>query len=1248
MVSDVDLAEFELDSTEELSENITLDKNQKATYQQVVSETLRQKLQEFLHTQIIKRLNKDNSVANEIQQTLQQELPPGILANYQTLSQNPKNTQLDYEQTVALFNAIQETVAKHKDDKTHGKHYKSLSRAISQVTVATNKDIPKYIENTNTILGMRERKHYKKLKKKSWFRRAIETVLPFLKKDDYERVNTEAVALGSIQKAATKYVTEEVMGSLSKSAQIHLETFDAGVKARESEEKGKRFNIDQQSHPQTSERLEKIQEKLQQKTASSSMTIVGSVAKAFAVGVGQSLAAKTGTYLEGKLKADSDITNKSLVEHIENEFTLVSHRQVFDGMMKYLNDTYSLYVSTERAKENHPHLNLSAAEFGFKRFDNPKFNDFIVDMAKAIGFPAEDISSIEKLYYANEAEKEAAFEKFLNSQRGDPNMGIAAVNGLLSKEHAAVGKDIKKSDNYMLILDHYKEMAEQLTSKDRMKSTVTLLLRENNIEENIYNPNAQSASSHISSHLKTALVQGLNSKMEDFLKGSKESVLLADYKFTIMQENWSRIVSERLNQVDRDNTNSRKSSVSMKGKSPAELTQLWQKSGTVNDQVYDSGEVQTMVGKITTKALSQWQKTAVSVIKNSVKLGGEDLMNAIFEDLQKQHAKLVKSQAHPDIIKDLEERAFVLSAAFKDEENNFHMPDFSEATPKEIAGLLQSMQEGITSVSQKSDQLSLGEREDLFMIGSAIGQMRSAYNITDLSKKAYDQVYMTSLDQIEQQNPGKVASFIANKLGAYFDSTIMSMLEGPVIQLQQYTKQRDSYQLGTDKTTGPRFETKNIEQGWGEWASEKLSTAAGYGQATLGVTMIPLEAIGKTVFEKLTGRDLAGDPESINDAVVKQCQKHIREKSFDAIMNIVSSMELLHTTNNRFQSNYPDLADPFKSMSFGSPDRSAALMAGLAEGLGFQSTEYLFELNNRIVLTDNSISKLESEIKQNKGYIYSNDTTALERRLGEAKEQQEILSKQLKSLRDEFSSPPVNEQSALNDRFVSVKLAIQEEYTRLTNEAKKGELKDSNQYMVLVSSLNNIISQVELVQKETLAIELLAPDIDQKMGYSPNAKGIVSNLTAAARGMGKEYAISGAKSGIMSQLQQHIELANNFAVDMLSASRENMNKELDSAFSEYSSSGSENRASGSENRASGSENRASGSENRASGSENRASGSESRASESERGLSRNNVLLPGFRVAQEQRIAQERRAATNSPQEEVSPAASQIRGRKNK
>jgi predicted O-linked N-acetylglucosamine transferase (SPINDLY family) len=259
----------------------------------------------------------------------------------------------------------------------------------------------------------------------------------------------------------------------------------------------------------------------------------------------------------------------------------------------------------------------------------------------------------------------------------------------------------------------------------------------------------------------------------------------------------------------------------------------------------------------------------------------------------------------------------------------------------------------------------------------------------------------------------------------------------------------------------------------------------------------------------LIGGKNPGVHENINQNIIKSCQHRIREQTYDTILQMVLQMTKIYQDDKSFP-----------EYGFYDKEKFKKFLTNMAIALGLENIQEI----QSILSISQEIERLQKLIKTNP--TSTELTKALEIKIAEM----QILENALNDIKKQFSAIPQNENDTFHDPFVTLKSFIQDENQALLEKIGSvvGLPSTATNYVVMVSSLNNIVSQVELLQQQVLAAELFAPDIDKKFAVDLNAKDFFGQLKIAFRNQASDSATAAVETAMISQLENAIMGAQKF------------------------------------------------------------------------------------------------------------------------
>lgn len=1149
-------------------------KKLKETYATIVEKELNSKLKDHLASFLTKLESAD---VPGLKKGIIDSMSPENQQLYKSFMDPVQQKSMSYETVRHLYSAVQTSVDKNAKDINQAPNrviLNAASNGLKAMQPLVNNNIPDLMVKAKKIAVMQETRFIRTPKKKSLFRRIIEAVFPFTKKDDEIITKKVEEKISAPEKAMLNIATGAVSDYMSKAGDKFFTAFDNAVDYQKRVAKGNAIELTP-THEQAlrQEQSKKEKEPSVAKKAANLVKTAAEVAYSVDKGVNEWIAAKLnttapGAYLEKVLTPGTEVKETTLAAHFSNEFTMASQKQAHDGMVHFARNLAELYITANRVKQN-GYVDMAPEKFGFKRLDDPNFEKFLARLVNSLGYPMNGFDDLQKFLastvdpktlqekdfpskatmekYQSElqAEQKAAFDKFSSALPNDPSLGIHAAVTLMSKEHTGTMTQ-KGNENYFYLVNLQQQAIAQLKSNDRLHNAVGLACRELGIEESVYNHQDSGLKTKISGQLKSQLVGRMPDLVQGFIHEARELQQNANNQFDVMFDNWLRKISDL--QVNAVETTTPK----VKGKSDAQLRDRWDKSANKPSKLaFEFDEVKKLVSDFHDSALKEWKKSAIPLLTRSADLEGPAFLGNIIKQLNSDMAELKAQGAHESYGKEIQKQIIALKSMLSPDGKSFNQELLKAASPDILKSAFDAVKNGAASLYAKDKTLSLDTKENLYMMTQAFGSLNTSYSTFDMAKKAYEEVYRTNFDELSTMSSSKVATYIAEKLGKMLENAVSTSMSAPVVQFEFYAEQKIAGKHKLPELREPQNGQVTKPQGWVDWGKNQLSWAASYvapvvtplaAKAAEAAALPVLIGAGSAYLAKLYLTDVAPDPKSVNQAVCDNAKVFIREQAYDAMLQMLPQMFVLHASEQRFQQNYSTANhDPFKQCGLADRQRFYNLMNNVAKGLGYDNIAEYMEFENQLQSKIGQVEKCREDLQAT--WFYQ-DKSELQEKLENAEDELAVLVQIKEAKRQQFTKLPETQAELDKDLFVSLKDAIQMEYAKLSEDIQKGKLADGTNYLVLVSSFNAMIQQIELVQKETIASELFAPDIDKAIGYNPQESGVLAQLKAASREDMKTYGSMAARQGILSQLTTVIDNARYFSAQMISAASEDMNVAL--------------------------------------------------------------------------------------------------------
>lgn len=1144
------------------------------TYGLVVKKKLNEKIKEHLQF-FLDKLN-DSSIA-ELKVAMLEQLSDEDRQLFQLFSNSSTQNDMSYESVCKLYKGIRASIKMCEASHAHASNraiFNAAGSGLDAMHYMVNYDVPNIIAKTKKIAIMQETRFVRVPKKKSLFRRFIETIFPFLeKKESVTVVKKVEEKITSQEKAVLGLATETIADHFIKSGKSYFKALDNAIAFKKKAAKNKALQI-----LPTSEQVIQREEQEAKKEAAKNTTgkkmlhnikTAAQVARVVDIGLNEWAMSKynntrPGAYLEHALRPDTEVTQTTLAEHFQNEFELASRKQSYQGLMEFARGLANIYITSMRTQQNGI-VEMDPKKFGFKRIDDQNFEIFLSSLINSLGFRVngyDDVlhfltlsvnpatlqqkdypttASFENYKTELQTAQNEAFSRFAGALSNDPVLGIHAAVTNIDREHRKAMTD-QGNENYFYVLNLQQQAIEELRIKERQQNAVGLACREFSLEEKIYNPNSNDLVSKVTGHLKSHIVGRMPELVNDYLQEGRKLQEHANNEFAQMTQNWLQQVSDLQNEAVLTD----QKPVPIKGLNVTELRARWEKSAKKSAKLaFQFEEVKELVNNFHKSAVKEWTNSAIPLLIRCEDLGGDHFARKILEQLNQEHAQLVADKASKSDIIAIAKQIAALRSVLLPEGEIFSQELLKQVSPEILKLVFDAVNHGAQIMLDRKNNLSLDEKENYFMMTQALGSLGASYRSFDLAKKAYDQVYRTNYDTFDKMPATKVGKFIAQKLGEVLESSLATSMSSPIEQFEFYTQQKLAGRHQLSDLIPSAAEVATPVQSWYEMGKSYLSSALNYmapaAVKAAEIAVLPLLIGGGSYYlARLYRKNVAPDPKSINQAVCDNAKAYIREQAYDAMEKMLPQMFNLHANEERFQRNHSNLEyDPFKQCGMCDRTRFYQLMDKVAKGLGFDSIRDYMNYKNQLITQTVMVENAKKELQAT--WFYKNEPQA---KLLKAEGELAILQNILADKRKKFATLPETQEQLDNDLFVSLKDAIQSEYAQLTSDVNNGKLEHGTNYLVLVSSFNSMIQQIELVQRETIAAELFSPNIDEFIGYDQQATGVMAQLKLAAREEIKEYASGLFRKGILSQLSQSIETAGYFSSQLMTAVSQDLNRAL--------------------------------------------------------------------------------------------------------
>lgn len=1068
---------------------------------------------------------------------------------YADVDHIPKHSELCEFLTIFAKVANEKKVQFESEKDHNAKSYNSIKRSLDQIGLLYNYDIPKLAQGVSSIFTLKESKHIKKPQKKSWFRRFIDKIKVFFGKETQETLEQELHKLGSMEKVVTKMVGDSVAGSFNNNAQEHIKFLRANKESRQKRKDGERVNF---TLPTT-----EIDEQKSAVASVSKMGVVKGAVKIAGMAAVAGIAAENGPFRKiRQYGVDEEVQATTFAEHINDAFTFEAKRQAFETMMQFTRDMY-IMGDQLYAQGDDPSIkeSMSLKALGFERLGEDGFSDFITRLSKSLGFDIEaykkanpelkDVDelgvAVHLLCNADESMRKEAFKQFV---AGNEVEGIGlqfasdAFNKEFNKMKSVQETGIADSDNYFYLLDLNKQVIEDLWMKSITKNAVHSALEQTGIEVKYYNPKAKGAKTMVTAALKEQLVSALPACMGKYMGSAVQKRELAQKMSASYCQGIKEEYDRRYEEVHprlAEAPPKEKSYLGMandyfwwfagydveekksKSKSKYSKSPLYAQAIEHNKDKWEFAEIRVkeagvpvavrnelteIVRKKTNKV---WQKQAKHTTKTILDWGGMALLQDLYDTLTVKYAELQEQQAHPKLIAEVGAQLSVLAAVVQDYEST---PDnFMRMELDEFKMFSDAIHSAVSIKYSKGNFANVDEQADMYMAMMALNQLNSIYLTSEIALRLYEDVLPTDFDEIPTGKISATSKLAIDKVAEISDEMLKDAMSGPIKQFEYFAEQRQHALSGTPLSN--IADESEQSQSWLSWGASTAwslfsGTASFSANAISRYTNLPLAEVKTS--------------EELNKILVDSTQEYIRGEFFDSSGHVVMELYNLIRYEEKFEYLQGLIGDkqkvnPFSEYGFGNKEDMLKFIDELSQDLGFDNAKELYQLKTSEGRED--VAKLET-------------------------------------LKSSFSGLRKTEDGRIHDPFVSAKLTIRAENQRLINKSqKKGKkkLKNSANYMVVMSSLDAMAGAVELAQRETLAVELLMPEADKILGLGKDQVGLWDTLVAAGEQRAKEYGNNKLRQGVAAQLSDSITRAKHFPTAMIHAVANNLDNKLAQAYS---------------------------------------------------------------------------------------------------
>lgn len=1143
----------------------TLEESTRQQIQSTYKNAVKDEINKHLH-QMLKKLlatlkeYSDSQRGAVLIEAIQQNLNAEDKQLLELLLNNDK--PLTYKENRKLFQALQATLDNLKENPTYAKerHLFNLAlNALGSYKPLMRFNVPELVETINTVVVMKETRHYLKQKKKTFLQKIIEAIFPFFKKTDTEVIKQESLNLSTLQQEAAKFAADKVASRRDIGAEQAINQLQSQIKARQETK-----HVDLMPAQQQITQLSSVQSV----PSKASTFIAGGyqLAQGVSEGILYQLGnifygTSVGSALAETLEPNRELTLKNLAEGFHEEFTQAAKKEAFITMLQFAAHLYAMQETIERFKADHPAISIDQAALGLKRLEEQDFKQFLTGLAKALGFGEESnlASAIEKLYYNQADEKSlmAAFERFMQNQQA----GLNSACEIMMKEYEQLIKkspqELKDSNHYLYLLSLNKELLDELRSKTRIKNAVYFALNETQLESELYSPDAEGLQANIKHKLKEKLIKNLPKQIKLMLNNainlSKESQGYNAY----INENLQRYFSEKLNESLVENS-ARTLPSSTKHTTTSQRKAQWREADK-SDLKLEPPNKKDFLRIMQEEGFKVWNNFAVKLLSN-VQKANQPEFNQVLRALAEQELNtLQEAQAHMDKIDRVRKQLSLWDSVLNDkgflDENKI-----KSLSPQELKSLIDFVHAGSKKLSAQPQTLSLEQKNFIFMLNEALKDVKKAYYIPKMGYQLYDEVFKTEFD-VNQKN--KVVDFIKDnslfkkvigKVGGMIQERVNTALKHSCLQFEYYAQEM----IQKDASNPPIFSMPvaaapasrgYLATGYQMLASGYQLLSSGF-QATKPIYNVVSQGVTAYLQNQILALPFDQTPDGLNDFLVNNTKEYMREQTFSTAFEIVARMHEIYELNKNLKELHEGekQLDPFVEAGLKDEKTYYNFLNKLASSLGFSNIELLSKLYADVKVLDNKIQVLERECAARRGMLYNSaDLPEYEQELNEAKREKQQLEENFKELNKRFARLPQNAQQEKMDPFVSLKVIIQEEYKNNSKQIAAKKLTASSTYVALVSSLNKMVSDVEKAQRITLAVELLSPNLDEKLRFDPKAQGLWVEIKKAAYQELQAKALAGAKAGTAFLLQDSIAHTKDFTSELLNKLHEKVSKKLTEA-----------------------------------------------------------------------------------------------------
>ncbi|MCS5709590.1 hypothetical protein CC99x_011855 [Candidatus Berkiella cookevillensis] len=1050
-------------------------------------------------------------------------------------------------------------------------------RALSQIYVIKQFNVPKIVQNLNTITTMGEAHHTVNRKKKSWWRRMIDAVVRFVRGETKQEILEAQQRLGSIQKAATEVAGRYGVKLFTEGMKQNLEQVAAAERYEEGVEKKQNVELNIDSKMEVPPPQPGMVRQVLGGAAKAGKNIGVAVGKAAAQKMAEKISEKLPTfmsftsaidYVAGKDEATRHV---DLNTHVRSVFENQAKTIAYDTLHSFVTEMYLAYETIGRMMENHPGIQIDYEALGFGHLAQPEFKIFMEKMARSLGYDIEDFKknhpdweakhasmplAIHLMVYATEEEKQAARARFME---GDAEKGIGAQQAATiftdeyNRMNAGSVSDKTKNVHYNLLVDKSKQVVEQLQTKERMQKAISIALE--NLEPKFYDPSNQTFKTEVLGHLKQDFVKSLESNIAGFLAGPKqaqaESTHLCEAINQSMRDEMTKMLqahympkwkedpvldellqpqatiwsmlSQNVNQLmgwSADTQDKRERVIphaqtlelnrDIERKQITTRNQEWTLAGAnVDKSGMPRMAKQTMMNVLQKETEATWRKESQQVLQTMFNhMGGREFILELNNKLTEQYA----TTTNPQTKRELEQTLMVFANVIQTSD----LKKLNDLSFAEYKLFFDGACQAANAIYAQKSFRTIEEQADMYMLSKALSSAKSAYVTPAMALSAYQNIYQTTFDSMTTTEMGFMMQKIYEEAGKMCQQMSQDFFSGSIDQFAYYIAERNKQK--EQRARDPLYQGRAPEE---ETIAEKGMLGKVYDTAAMAAyyaayplmpvtgaykvasttTMFSLDVIKAKMAQRT---DAVKDEKSFNKILVDCCQETIREQSFEAMFNMVSELHDLYGLIERGQQHTDE--NLLKKYGLGKAEDVSAFLNKVSQHLGFKDVHEL---------------ALSQSLSREGGTLYEQKKAA-------------------------FAKLPETEAEKREDPFVYLKNDISAENARLNQAIKGGELNAVTQYLVLVSAMDSIVCDVQLLQRETLAVDMLAPNIDETIGFDSDQAGWWAAMKETARERAQSFAVQQAQQGVMSKLQGSIAVANEFATGFIAFAKEGLDRHLQS------------------------------------------------------------------------------------------------------